>query len=376
MPKVSGKMKFLTKGFIISFLFLILSASLIILLILNHVFLSIPWINDFYELIRPWLLIFFYDYNLFIYAAIFICYSVLLVLYVFGYNLAKVKHMTGSIIFVFSLLGFVLVTFIASQYSYISILFNQDITLNTRLMLLLLFLPMNFALSLFLFLVNTDFLIFLKDLLKSRKIWKRRRPEFEIEVKGKITNINIHTKEHIFTPVPMLIIAKYLQSKGFSVSWFVRGAFNHLISIIITYLTGWPRARNILFRFTGMKIGKNCHISQKAIPDPLLPELIEFEEGSGCGIGVKLLTHNAMNIQHGSFSFGPIKVGKNARIGAYSVVLPGVTIGEGSIIGANSLISEDIPPYSIAFGSPAKVIRELTDDEKKMVNKEYGDTIG
>jgi acetyltransferase-like isoleucine patch superfamily enzyme len=371
MPKVSGKMKFLTKGFIISFLFLIFSAALIILLILNHVFLSIPWINDLYELIKPWLLMLFFDYNLFIYAAIFICYSVLLVLYVFGYNLAKVKHMTGSIIYVFSLLGFVLVTFIASQYSYISILFNQDITLNTRLMLLLLFLPMNFALSLFLFLVNTDFLVFFKDLLKSRKIWKRRRPEFEIEVKGKITNINIHTDEHIFTPVPMLIIAKYLQSKGFSVSWFVRGAFNHLISLIITYLTGWPRARNVLFRFTGMKIGKNCHISQKAIPDPILPELIEFEEGSGCGIGVKLLTHNAMNIQHGSFSFGPIKVCKNARIGAYSVVLPGVTIGEGAIIGANSLVSEDIPPYSIAFGSPAKVIRELTDDEKSMVNKEY-----
>jgi len=371
MPKVSGKMKFLTKGFIISFLFLLLSATLIILLILNHVFLSIPWINDLYELIRPWLLMFFYDYNLFIYAAIFMLYSFLLVLYVFGYNLAKVKHMTGSIIYVFSLLGFVLVTFIASQYSYISILFNQDITLNTRLMLLLLFLPMNFALSLFLFLVNTDFLVFFKDLLKSRKIWKRKRPEFEIEVKGKMTHIKIHTDEHIFTPVPMLIIAKYLQSKGFSVSWFVRGAFNHLISIIITYLTGWPRARNVLFRFTGMKIGKNCHISQKAIPDPILPELIEFEDGSGCGIGVKFLTHNAMNIHHGTFSFGPIKICKNARIGAYSVILPGVTIGEGSIIGANSLVSNDIPPFSIAFGSPAKVERQLTESEKKMVNIEY-----
>ncbi len=371
MPKGTGKMKFWTKGFIISFLFLLLSAALIILLILNHIFLPIPWIDELYEFVRPWLLSVFYNYNLFIYAGIFISYSFLLVLYVLGYNLAKVKHMTGSIIYVFSLLGFVLVTFIATQYTYVSALFNQDITLNSRLMLLLLFLPMNFALSLFLFLVTTDFLIFFKDLLKARKIWKRRRPEFEIEVKGKITNINIKTDEHIFTPVPMLIIAKYLQSKGFSVSWFVRGAFNHLISLIITYLTGWPRARNVLFRFTGMKIGKNCHISQKAIPDPLLPELIEFEEGSGCGIGVKLLTHNAMNLQHGSFSFGPIRVCKNARIGAYSVVLPGVTIGEGSIIGANSLVSEDIPPFSIAFGSPAKVIRDLTEDEKDMVNKEY-----
>ena len=89
-------------------------------------------------------------------------------------------------------------------------------------MLLLLLLPMIFALSLFLFLVNTDFLIFFKDLMKARKSWKHRRPEFEIEVKGKITHININTDEFVFTPVPMLIIAKYLQSKGYSVSWFVR----------------------------------------------------------------------------------------------------------------------------------------------------------
>lgn len=372
MSKGSSKMKFWTKGFIISFLFLLLSVFFMILLIISHIFkLPIPWIDLLYEFLRPWLLAIFYNYNIFVYGGIFISYSFLLLLYVLGYNLAKIKHMTGSIMYVFSLLGFVLITFISVHYTYISVLFNQGLSLNVRLMLLLLFLPMTFALSLFLFLVNIDFLIFFKDLVKARKIWKHRRPEFEIEVKGKITYINIKTDEHIFTPVPMLIIAKYLQSKGHSVSWFVRGAYNHLISLIITYLTGWPRARNVLFRFTGMKIGKNCSISQKTSPDPLLPELIEFEDGSGCGIGVKFLTHNVMNIQHGSFSFGPIKVCKNARIGAYSVILPGVTIGEGSIIGANSLVTNDIPPFSIAFGSPAKVIRQLTDSEKEEVNKNY-----
>ena len=371
MSKKTSKMKFWTKGFVISFLFLVLSTILIILLILNHIFLSIPWIDPIYDLIRLWLLLIFYDYSIFIYAGIFICYSILLLLYVLGYNIAKVKQMGGSIIYIFSLLGFVLVTLIANNYAYICVLFNQDLALNVRLMILLLYLPINFAFSLLLFLVNADFFLFFKDLIKARKIWRHKKPEFEIEVKGKITNINIKTKDHIFTPIPMLIIARYLQSKGFSIAWFVKGAFNHLISLIITYLIGWPRARNALFRFTGMKIGENCHISQKAIPDPLLPELIEFEEGSGCGIGVKLLTHNAMNIEHGTFSFGPIKVGKNARIGAYSVILPGVTIGEGTIIGANSLVSEDIPPFSIAFGSPAKVVRKLSDDEKELVNKEY-----
>ena len=78
-----------------------------------------------------------------------------------------------------------------------------------------------------------------------------------------------------------------------------------------------------------------------------------------------------MNIKHGSFSFGPIKVCENARIGAYSIILPGVTIGRGSIIGASSVVTKDIPPYSIAIGSPAKVIRQLTETQKEEVNKKY-----
>ncbi|KKN32639.1 hypothetical protein LCGC14_0811900 [marine sediment metagenome] len=238
-------------------------------------------------------------------------------------------------------------------------------------MLILLLLPVNFTFSLILFPINVDYFIFFKDMIKAKKVWKHNRPEYKIEVKGKITYVNIETDEFIFTPVPMLIIAKYLQSQRFSIAWFVKGAFNHILSLVITYLVGWPRSRNMLFRFLGMKIGKNCHISQKAIPDPLLPDLIEFEDGSGCGIGVKLLTHNAMNIKHGSFSFGPIKICKNARIGAYSIILPGVTIGEGSIIGTNSLVMDDIPPYSIALGSPAKVVRQLTEAEKEEVNKKY-----
>lgn len=371
MSEASNKGKFFTFGFIISFIFLFLSSFIIILFILSRFFFPIPLIDEIYNLIAPLLSLIFYEYNIYVYSGFLIAFVVLLPLYVLGYNLAKTKQLFGSITFIFSLLGFVVILFIGSYYTYFSILFNQDLTLNTRLMLFLLFLPINFALSLVLFQVNIDFFIFLKDMIKARKIWKHRRPKFEIEVKGKMTYVNIETDDHIFTPVPMLIIAKYLRSEGYSVSWFVKGAFNHLFSLLISYLSGWPRARNMLFRLIGMKIGKNCHISQKTIPDPLLPELIEFEDGSGCGIGVKLLTHNAMNIKHGTFSFGSIKVRKNARIGAYSIILPGVEIGEGSIIGASSVVADDIPPFCIAFGSPAKVVRELTEYEKEQVDKSY-----
>ena len=57
---------------------------------------------------------------------------------------------------------------------------------------------------------------------------------------------------------------------------------------------------------------------------------------------------------------GDIVIGDYVWIGGGAIILPGVTIGEGSIIGAGSVVSRDIPPYSVAIGSPAKVIKHRT----------------
>lgn len=56
---------------------------------------------------------------------------------------------------------------------------------------------------------------------------------------------------------------------------------------------------------------------------------------------------------------GKILIRKNAKIGTHSVVMPGVTIGENSIIGAFSFINKDIPDNVLAYGVPAKIIKKL-----------------
>lgn len=61
----------------------------------------------------------------------------------------------------------------------------------------------------------------------------------------------------------------------------------------------------------------------------------------------------------------PIKIEKNVWIGELCCVLQGVTIGEGSIIGAMSVVTKDIPPYTIAVGSPAKLIKRYNFENKK-----------
>jgi len=62
---------------------------------------------------------------------------------------------------------------------------------------------------------------------------------------------------------------------------------------------------------------------------------------------------------------GPVLLRKNCRIGSHSVIMPGVTIGENSIIGAFSFVNTGIPDNVVAYGIPARVIRPLRPEEKK-----------
>lgn len=61
----------------------------------------------------------------------------------------------------------------------------------------------------------------------------------------------------------------------------------------------------------------------------------------------------------------PISVGDNVWIGTHVSVLPGVTIGSNVVIGAGSVVTRDIPSNVVAFGNPCRVIRSITEEDKK-----------
>jgi len=67
---------------------------------------------------------------------------------------------------------------------------------------------------------------------------------------------------------------------------------------------------------------------------------------------------------------GEVRLKKGCRIGTHSVIMPGVTIGEHSIIGAFSFVNADIPDNVLAFGVPVKVMRKLTKDEIKELRQD------
>lgn len=66
----------------------------------------------------------------------------------------------------------------------------------------------------------------------------------------------------------------------------------------------------------------------------------------------------------------PIHIGKNCWLGAGVIVLPGITIGDNSVIGAGSIVTKDIPENVVAVGNPCKVLREINDHDKEYYYKD------
>ncbi len=65
----------------------------------------------------------------------------------------------------------------------------------------------------------------------------------------------------------------------------------------------------------------------------------------------------------------PVTIGDNVWIGGNTVICPGVTIGSNCVIGAGSVVTKDIPDWSVAAGNPCKVIRKITDEDKRFYYK-------
>ena len=63
-------------------------------------------------------------------------------------------------------------------------------------------------------------------------------------------------------------------------------------------------------------------------------------------------------IERPLYSKGPVIIGNNVWIGDKATILPGVTIGDGAIIGANAVVTKDVPPYSVVAGNPARIIKK------------------
>ena len=112
---------------------------------------------------------------------------------------------------------------------------------------------------------------------------------------------------------------------------------------------------------TNVSIGDNVFLNFNCVILDCSP--VTIGDGTQVGPGVQLLAADHprdAETRRDLLELGrPISIGSNVWIGAAAIVLPGVMIGDDSIIGAGSVVTRDVPSGVLAFGNPCRVIREL-----------------
>jgi maltose O-acetyltransferase len=119
-------------------------------------------------------------------------------------------------------------------------------------------------------------------------------------------------------------------------------------------------------RCDNLSIGTNVHIGPRCLFD--LSSKITIEDDVGVAAQVSFVTHADVGNTPLRHIFprkeGPITVQKGAWLGVNTTVLHGVTIGRCAMIGAMSLVNKDVPPNSLSFGIPCKVIKRFDEPEE------------
>ena len=165
---------------------------------------------------------------------------------------------------------------------------------------------------------------------------------------------------------------------------YIKKPFNTIGSNYIHIGTGFSAAENVrieAYRTHGIDerydaeitIGNNVVLSEGTHISSINQMIIG--DGLLTGRNVSIIDNNhgqALSkadlveppIKRKLYSKGPIVIGSNVWIGDRACVLGGVTIGDGAVIGANSVVTKDVPAYSVVAGNPARVIRILQGEIK------------
>ena len=133
------------------------------------------------------------------------------------------------------------------------------------------------------------------------------------------------------------------------------------------------KLRPSLMRKMGCHVGQGCFIGDHVRIDTGHADMITLEDGVSIAGGSRLLCHQrdfhdycvGDDYNKLGYTIKPIVLKKGCLVGMESFVLPGVTIGEGAIVGAGSLVTKDVQAWTIATGRPATVVKTIRERENE-----------
>lgn len=112
--------------------------------------------------------------------------------------------------------------------------------------------------------------------------------------------------------------------------------------------------KNWLYRtFLKMEVGPQTAFALMVMPDVMFPERIRVGQNSIIGYNTTILAHEYLIEE---YRLGDVIIGNDVLIGANSTILPGVTIGDGAIVSAATLVHKDVPAGSFVGGNPMQII--------------------
>ena len=106
-------------------------------------------------------------------------------------------------------------------------------------------------------------------------------------------------------------------------------------------------------RVWGMEIGPECRISFSARLDKSYPRGIHIGEGTAINFGACILTHDTPRGVHAD-----TWIGKDCNIGANSLIMPGIRVGDNCVVAAASVVMKDVPSNCLVAGNPARIMEK------------------
>jgi acetyltransferase-like isoleucine patch superfamily enzyme len=135
---------------------------------------------------------------------------------------------------------------------------------------------------------------------------------------------------------------------------FWKVAKNFIVIQIARY-TPFMSVKNWLYRtFLRMKVGEKTSFALMVVPDVMFPEKISVGRNSIIGYNTTILAHEYLIKE---YRLGPVIIGNEVMVGANSTILPGITIGDGAIVAAGTLVHKDVPPGAFVGGNPMQIIK-------------------